>query len=92
MKRRSFIKGLGAFFILPGAGRIWKAERPPLTIQEVKKVIDVIEQPPVWTYNKLPYDLANAQIWWQPEGSVWQRLFSKSTFPANLGETTRSIS
>ena len=32
MNRRTFIKGLGAFMILPGAGRIWKVatriERP----------------------------------------------------------------
>ena len=27
MTRRSFIKGLGLFTSLPGAGRIWKAER-----------------------------------------------------------------
>jgi hypothetical protein len=36
MRRRGFIKslaGLGAFMILPGAGRVWKATRPELIWQ-----------------------------------------------------------
>ena len=28
MNRRQFINGIGAFFILPGAGRIWRAVAP----------------------------------------------------------------
>ena len=33
MNRRSFLAGIGAFMVLPGAGRIWKATRaePPYT-------------------------------------------------------------
>lgn len=38
MTRRSFLTNLGAlglFTILPGAGRVWRAERPPvLSMQE----------------------------------------------------------
>lgn len=28
MNRRQFIGGIGAFFVLPGAGRLWKAVKP----------------------------------------------------------------
>ncbi len=37
MNRRSFIRnlaGIGVFSILPGAGRIWKAQRPVIGIYE----------------------------------------------------------
>lgn len=28
MNRRSFLRGLGSFMILPGAGRVWSVPRP----------------------------------------------------------------
>jgi len=30
MNRRSFLGALGVFSILPGAGRVWRAVRPPV--------------------------------------------------------------
>lgn len=67
MNRRSFLsamlKGAAAFTILPGAGRLWKAERPLYRWLPNNSSGVVINS--LWDielYNRLPYYLAKTQI------------------------------
>ncbi len=64
MNRRNFmtkLAGIGAFMILPGARRIWKAtvDTRLLTFQEVYHALDVVQ---VDLYDTLPFYLAQEVV------------------------------
>ena len=46
MNRRQFLRGVGAFMILPGAGRVWKAvaSPPPTVIAYKANALGIIPQ------------------------------------------------
>lgn len=76
--------------ILPGAGRIWRAERS-LTFKETYALLDQCSAEQLDLYNKLPYYLVQCQIQCIKNWKVRTAILGEVTFPDNLGETKRSI-
>lgn len=91
ISRRNFmtqLAGLGAFMILPGAGRIWKATKQVESFEWTYEQLSL--------YNKLPYYLAKQTIADERAYIVasWEafgRLLGSSTYPTNAGSVIRSI-
>lgn len=85
MNRRHFAKllGLGVFSILPGAGRVWKAQRIYCKFQ-ADLVILPFEQDP----NKL-IPIFYRRGGWVDAIPSFSDLIKPTTWPANLAETQR---
>lgn len=80
MNRRNFLSNLAkSFFILPGAGRVWKAvakEPHYITWQDIHKVREYVRR---WS---IPSPLENFLR--------WQHVISQTGWPANLSDVTRT--
>lgn len=78
MNRREFFRStltaLAGFTILPGAGRIWKAERK--IIQPMFQAADLA------IYHDLPFIIAKCQIEYRigSDGYAWERLLKARKF------------
>lgn len=83
--RRAFFKqlaGIGLFSILPGAGRIWKAE----TVIQPALIVDPFEvfRAPM---ESLPEEI-DIRVF---SASIWMSLVPRGQFPKGAGETVRPI-
>lgn len=80
--RRSFLKEIGLFSILAGAGRVWKAER----VLHVEELIS--------PYNKFPWYVAETQMlqarqfYFLP---TYQDFLRTRKWPENMADTVRVI-
>lgn len=95
--RRAFFKqlaGIGLFSILPGAGRIWKAQLAvrPISYPTARKALGLNTAPDsllafITATKSIPDEIYSPAY----RDYIWKKLARRGQFPKKAGETVRPI-